>query len=380
MRVTFVLPDANLGGGTRVIAMYAKHLQRRGHQVLALSTPRKLPPFRNRIAWFLKGHGWPRSKPGPSHFDGLDVEHRVIDRFRPICDSDLPDADVVVATWWETAEWVSQLSSSKGAKAYFIQQLESNFLNAPVERVEATWRLPLQKIVISKWLLDVAQDRFGDHTSIIVPLGIDLDLFHAPPRGKQPRPTLGLLYAPRNPHKGNDTALAAIAIAGQRFPNLLVRAFGTGEVTSSMPLPEGSDYTRLPPQSEIREIYGRCDVWLCASTSEGFHLPPYEAMACRCPVVSTRVGGPMDMIEDGVNGYLVDVGDSETLARRLIEVLELPERDWKTMSEAAIATARRITWEKSTELFEDALELTIQRAASAANGNVIAPLPQAPRI
>ena len=199
--------------------------------------------------------------------------------------------------------------------------MESNFPYQPVDRVEATWRLPLQKIVVSQWLADIARDRFGDSTSVLVPNGIDLNLFHAPPRGKQSRPTVGMLYAPRSPHKGNATALAAVDIAARRLPNLLLRAFGTGPLIASMPLPPDAEYTRMPPQHTLREIYARCDVWLCASTSEGYHLPPHEAMACRCPVVSTRVGGPMDLIEDGVNGYLVDVGDTEGLAKRLIDVL-----------------------------------------------------------
>ena len=48
----------------------------------------------------------------------------------------------------------------------------------------------------------------------------------------------------------------------------------------------------------------------------------------------------MDLIEDGVNGYLVDVGDTEGLARRLIDVLELPEPSWQQMSEAAFRLPR----------------------------------------
>ena len=62
----------------------------------------------------------------------------------------------------------------------------------------------------------------------------------------------------------------------------------------------------------------------------------------------------MDQIEDGVNGFLVDVGDTEGLARRLIEVLELPEPSWQQVSEAAYRTARKFTWEDATLLFETA--------------------------
>ena len=365
MRVNFVLPEDNLAGGTRVIAMYAEHLRRQGHQVVVVSRPRPLPALRNRIKSLLMGRGWPTTAPGPSYFDPAEVEHRVIESRRPINDCDLPDADVVVATWWETAEWVAKLSPRKGAKAYLIQQVESNFPGQPADRVEATWRLPMQKIVVSQWLTEVARDRFGDSTSIIVPNGIDLDLFHAPHRGKQPRPTVGFLYAPHNPHKGTATALAVIDAASRHIPGLHVRAFGFDYPAPSAPLPRGSEYCRRPPQHTLRDIYAGCDVWLCTSTSEGYHLPPHEAMACRCPVVSTRVGGPMDLIEDGVTGRLVDVDNTHNLTNRLIEILELSEPAWQRMSEAAYESVKNFTWDKATILFEGALEVAIERFGSA---------------
>jgi glycosyltransferase involved in cell wall biosynthesis len=361
VHIIFVLPDANLSGGTRVIAMYAEHLRRRGHQVLVVSTKKKVPRLLDRIKLYIKGYGWRSSDPGPSYFDTLDVDRRVLNRFRPVTDSDVPDADVIVATWWETAEWVAQLSPTKGAKVQLIQQMESNFPYQPIDRVEAIWRLPMQKLVVSQWLADIARDRFGDPTSVVVPNGIDLSLFHAPLRGKQYRPTVGMLYSPRSPHKGNGTALAAVEIARTRIPNLLLRAFGTGSLISSMPLPPDAEYTRLPSQHKLRDIYAQCDVWLCASTSEGYHLPPHEAMACRCPVVSTRVGGPMDLIQDGVNGYLVDIGDTEGLAGRLVDVLALSECSWREMSEAAYRTAEKFTWEDATVLFEKGMDLAVRR-------------------
>jgi glycosyltransferase involved in cell wall biosynthesis len=364
MRVNIVLPEDNLGGGARVISMYAEHLRRQGHQVLVVSLPGRPPPLPIRIKSLLTGRGWPQTAVGPSYYDLVEVEHRVIDSYRPITDRDLPDADVVVATWWETAEWVAKLSSRKGAKAYLIQQMESNFPGQPADRIEATWRLPMQKIVVSQWLTDVARDRFGDSSSIIVPNGIDLNLFHAIPRGKQPHPTVGFLYAPKSPHKGTATALAAIDAASRRIPGLHVRAFGFNSVEPEAPLPPGSEYYRMPPQQSLRDIYAGCDVWLCTSTSEGYHLPPHEAMACRCPVVSTRVGGPMDLIEDGVTGYLVDVGDTGGLTDGLVEILGLPEPAWKRMSEAAYESVKNFTWEKATILFERALEVAIERFGS----------------
>lgn len=367
MRVNFVLPIVNLGGGTRVIALYAEHLRRRGHHVVAVSQPAKPIELHRQIKSLVKGRGWQRAnQPDTTHFDKFDVEHRIIDSHRPIEDRDLPDADVVVATWWETAEWVAKLSAGKGAKAYLIQQLESNFSGMPAERVEATWRLPMQKIVVSRWLADLARDRFGDPDAIVTPNGIDLELFNAPVRGRQPHPTVGLLYAPNVPHKGTSTALSIIETASRHVPGLHVRAFGWEPQHSEAPLPPGSDFFQRPPQDFIREIYAGCDVWLCTSTSEGYHLPPHEAMACRCPVVSTRVGGPMDQIIDGVNGYLLDVNDVDGLTERLVAVLQLPEPAWRRLSDAAYNSVKDFTWDKATMLFERALEAAIERSRRTA--------------
>jgi glycosyltransferase involved in cell wall biosynthesis len=70
----------------------------------------------------------------------------------------------------------------------------------------------------------------------------------------------------------------------------------------------------------------------------------------------------MDIIQEGVNGHLVDVGDAQALADRLLRVLKLPNVDWKKMSDAALATAQRYTWDDATVLFESALERAIDKS------------------
>ena len=115
MKITFVLPYAGLAGGVRVAAIYADRLGKRGHQVYVVSTPARAPLLKQKVKSLLKGDGWPATPDqGPSHLDGLAVPWKVLDHYRPVTDADVPDADVVVATWWETAEWVSKLSPSKG--------------------------------------------------------------------------------------------------------------------------------------------------------------------------------------------------------------------------------------------------------------------------
>src|SRR5207247_4755964 len=162
MRITFVLNHVNLNGGIRVIAIYAERLKRRGHDVVVVARPRPMPSWRDRVRAVVKRRPWPvNPNTLGDHFDNVDVELRVIDSRRPIVDRDVPDADVVVATWWETAAWVNDLSPAKGAKAYFVQDFGAN-TGQPMEKLAATWRLPLHRIVISRYIMDLLKQHTGD--------------------------------------------------------------------------------------------------------------------------------------------------------------------------------------------------------------------------
>jgi glycosyltransferase involved in cell wall biosynthesis len=364
LRITFLQHGFAATGGMRVVAQLGHQLQKRGHEVLVVGSRERTIPTRSRIKSLIRGGGWsPPNRFNPVFFDRLGVPYKVSQYQADIRDDDVPDADVVVATFWISAEWAARLSPSKGARAYFLQHYEATFEGAPADRVDATWRLPLHKITIARWLVDLARDRFGDRDVSIIPIAFDHSLFHAEPRGKQPTPTVGLIYYPNAPQKGCDVALRAIERVAQRFPNLKVKAFGhhpPGE--NGLPLPPYATFTENPPQDQIHTIYGGCDAWVCGSRSEGFIIPPLEAMACRTPVVSTRVSGPDTYIEDGVNSYLVDIDDEMALAERLEMLLRLPDPDWRRLSDAAHATAQTYTWERSVEAFEAGLNRAIERS------------------
>jgi glycosyltransferase involved in cell wall biosynthesis len=356
MRITFVLPYAGLSGGIRVLAIYADQLKKRGHDVFVISTKGQSPSIYQRLKQILKGKGLSQPQgPRVSHFDTIDVPHKIVDV--PVTEADVPDADVVIASWWETAEWMADWSPAKGAKAYFIQHHEV-FDYLPVDRVKATYRLPFHKIVVSKWLAELMQSEYGDEQTSLVLNTVDTQQFHAPLRGKQSEPTVGLVYN-AVPWKGCKMSLEAIAQVAQKIPNLKVVAFG--EIAPPDTLPPNTTYIRFPAQADIKDIYARCDVWVCGSFSEGFGLPVVEAMACRCPVVSTEVGGPIDLIKPGVNGYLVPIGDTQKLAEGIEKVLSLSDSQWREMSEAAYQTVVHYSWEDAAVLFEAALEQAIER-------------------
>jgi glycosyltransferase involved in cell wall biosynthesis len=361
VRVTFVLSDANLTGGVRAVAIYAEKLKARGHHVVVVSRPR--PPrfaLRQQIKSLLTGDGWP-SNPNMHHHHLVDttVDHRVIDRWRPITDGDVPDADVVVATWWETAEWVAALSPTKGAKAYFLQHHEVVFNSQPGERVAATWRLPMHKIVCARWLKELAASEYGDTCVDHVPYGVDPKLFYAEPRGKHRPPTVGVMYS-MSPWKGCDISFKAFEMASDRLRGLRLLTFAAIKPEDELPLPAGAQFFLQPPQDKIREIYTSCDAWLFASRCEGYGLPLLEAMACRTPIIATPTGAGPELCADG-GGILIPHDDPPAMAGAIEQICTLPDPQWREMSDAAAATAKRYNWDESTRLFEAALEHAIER-------------------
>ncbi len=81
------------------------------------------------------------------------------------------------------------------------------------------------------------------------------------------------------------------------------------------------------------------DLMVMPSEMESFGLAALEAMACKVPAIATRVGGVTELIEEGVNGLLFDVGDVEAMAEGAIALLRDPDRH-QAMRDAARRTAQ----------------------------------------
>src|ERR1700733_3346230 len=195
LRGTFVLPGTGEwpSGGFRIDFAHASYLARRGHAVSVVHpgrlavNPTGLDHLKNIVRYGLRKldgrytpDKWLRTDPNVR----LLCVPSLSERF-------LPDADVVIATAWETAEWVNRYSRSKGRGFYLIQHLET--WNGPEERVYATWKSPLQKIVPSKWLAEIARG-LGE-TAICIPYGLDVDTFQRVTPLEERRPNqLMMLY------------------------------------------------------------------------------------------------------------------------------------------------------------------------------------------
>ena len=195
LKVTFVVRSENLSGGQRVIATYADQLARRGHDVTIVVPRRRSPSIRERAHAFVRQGVWlPKDKETVwSYFRNAPFKVRRLNHFGPVTDRDLPDADVLIANWWGTVEWVWAASASKGVKLHFMQDYET--WGAPggdVARVDAVIALPIPKIVIVQWVADLLKQRWAQTPIALIHNSVQTERFFAPPRPKRSRADCGI--------------------------------------------------------------------------------------------------------------------------------------------------------------------------------------------
>ena len=312
-KVTFVLPGIarTATGGAKMVFVYANHLAGKGFEVAICFDCQNmlrqfpLPSFARRAG----SRVLVRCRPNWFALDPR-VEKRCI---FGIDDSTMPDSDHVVATWVGSARPVAALSPAKGAKHYFIQGYETWV--TPADEVEATYRLGMSNIVVSDWLAGIVRRASGVNP-VKVKNPIDGGVFY--PSGEERRDhEVAALYHPGE-HKGFPDAFAALEIARKRVPDLAANVFG-GPARPEW-LPDWCHYTRNASQEQLRSIYSRSSVFLCATVNEGFALTCPEAMFCGCALVSTDFQGVHEYA-NGECALLSPVHDPEALAANLVRLL-----------------------------------------------------------
>jgi N-acetyl-alpha-D-glucosaminyl L-malate synthase BshA len=86
------------------------------------------------------------------------------------------------------------------------------------------------------------------------------------------------------------------------------------------------DVLFLGKQDQVYEKLSLADLFLMPSELESFGLAALEAMACEVPVIATNVGGVPEVVEHGVDGYLVEPEDVQSAAKYAIEILSRSDR------------------------------------------------------
>jgi glycosyltransferase involved in cell wall biosynthesis len=98
-------------------------------------------------------------------------------------------------------------------------------------------------------------------------------------------------------------------------------------------------------RSEPTQVFSRCSVLVLPSVEDGFGLVVLEAMACGLPVIVTSHFGAADVVEDGINGFVVPPRDVKAITEKLI-LLSENESVRTEMGKAARLTAEQHNYER----------------------------------
>ncbi|MBM4133219.1 MAG: glycosyltransferase family 4 protein [Nitrospira sp.] len=143
------------------------------------------------------------------------------------------------------------------------------------------------------------------------------------------RPVVGMI-APLKPQKAPLDFVRMAALVHATRPDAQFLLVGDGELRSAVEaeivgLGLSGGVHLAGWRRDIPEIMRCLDLLVLTSRWEGLPRVYLEALASGVPVVGTGVDGAAEVVQDGVNGYLVEPGDVRRLAERVLSLLNRPE-------------------------------------------------------
>ncbi len=99
------------------------------------------------------------------------------------------------------------------------------------------------------------------------------------------------------------------------------------------------------PNEKLPDYYSRASVLVLPSYYEAFPKVLIEAMACETPVITSRLGGTIDSVDEGVNGLLVPYADPDALAESMIILLQDEKLARRMGSRGRERVLRDFTWQ-----------------------------------
>ena len=161
--------------------------------------------------------------------------------------------------------------------------------------------------------------------------------------------------------KGFDLLLKSWSIVEKKCPDWILTIIGQGERLQYENLIDELkiDRTRcklLGPTERIQDEYMRSSLLVLSSRFEGFGMVLVEAMACGLPAVSFDCPcGPKDIIQNNVDGVLVESGNVEKLAEAIVMMIQNAEQR-KNMATKAIENVQRFKMDQIAELWKSLFE------------------------
>lgn len=349
-----------------------------GAETVFLQTATSLDPARFRSTVVVGGHGWlaeqieeraaaPFIVPAQGSFN-IHYLWQLIGIAREV------KAQVIVAHLYGSAVYAGLLGKMLSIPVVSIlhgqtdvpQRERLGGLKAALVRSRSR-----RVVFVSDRLRDHLQPLLGIDPSraVVIPNGVDTTAFQ-PSRDRTLRAELGLsdqtlligaIGNVRGP-KAYDVLLRAIRVLLDRAANFHVAIAGqhTNALAAELfdlarQLRIEHHVTFLGLRADVSRILNNLDAFVLTSRTEGFSIACIEAMACGVPVVSTRSGGPEEILADGA-GILVPVDDPQAIAEALERVTTSKDLGASLVAKGLARVHERYSLSRMLERYESLLE------------------------
>jgi N-acetyl-alpha-D-glucosaminyl L-malate synthase BshA len=202
---------------------------------------------------------------------------------------------------------------------------------------------------VSKWLAERTMETFKlDRAPTVIPNFVDCERFTTTGRAVYPpNGEFRILHASNfRPVKRVFDVVRVFAKVREKLPGAKLIMVGDGpergaacELASQLGVCGSVEFAG--PQLNIEDTYRNSHLYLLLSDYESFGLSALEAMASGTPVVVSKAGGLVEVVDEGQSGYLRPVGDIDAMAKAAVSILD-DRATWEHMSAAAARHAREL--------------------------------------
>ena len=346
LRVVRVIGRLNIGGPAQHVVLLNQGLTRLGYETHLVGGA--LRPGEDSMAYFAEQHGVPPIQI-PELVTDTSVGRRDVRAVRALTRVIRDVRPHIVHTHTAKAGFLGRVAARLARTPVLVHTFHGHVLHGYfpawksrlLRGIEVGLGLATDQVIaISPGVRDdLLRYRVAPVSKIeVVPLGLDLTPFErAPEHAGTLRRELNLsadafvmaIVGRIVPIKNHALFLRAARTVVAKHPETVVLVVGDGDQRAATE--QLAAQLDLRPQvlflgwrRDLPAVYADTDLLVVSSNNEGTPVAAIEAMAARCPVVATRVGGVPDLISDRVTGMLVPPGDPERLAQALIYARDHP--------------------------------------------------------
>lgn len=218
--------------------------------------------------------------------------------------------------------------------------------------VKVIWRKANAVVANSQGLKELALKTDPQQKISVIYNGIDVDQFQKSDEVGLRKDFKILCVTRITARKGIKYLIEAMAQLRQKYSNIRLKIIGDGDekenlinLTKSQDLEKFIEFTGLINHEKLPPYFNDSDLFVLPSLNEGMSNSMLEALASGLPLIATDTGGTRELLNDGINGFIVKIKNSQDLADK-IEILIKDAELRKRMGEESRKKAENMSWEK----------------------------------